>query len=133
VHYAAGLLVLTSVLVLLLMWGRRTAVLDLWLIVTICMMISEMALVTFGLTARFYLGWYVSRTLAVAISMVVMIALLAEAMRSHVEVLKANILLRRERDHTKLLIFGTRPPGQKRSRVGFCNRHSHARIESNHE
>jgi two-component sensor histidine kinase len=104
VHYAAGLLVLTSVLVLLLMWGRRTAVLDLWLIVTICMMISEMALVTFGLTARFYLGWYVSRTLAVAISMVVMIALLAEAMRSHVEVLKANILLRRERDHTKLLI-----------------------------
>jgi len=104
VHYAAGMLVLISVLVLLLVWVRRTSVLDLWLMVTICMLISEMALVTSGMTARFYLGWYVSRTLAVAISLVVMIALLAEAMGLHVEVLKANILLRRERDHTILLI-----------------------------
>jgi two-component sensor histidine kinase len=63
-----------------------------------------MALVAFGMTARFYLGWYVSRTLAVAVSTVVLVALLAEAMRLHAEVLKANILFRRERDHTKLLV-----------------------------
>lgn len=104
VHYAAGMLVLMSVLVLLLLWARRTSVLDLWLLAAISMLISEMTLVTFGMTARFYLGWYVSRTLAVAVSTVVMIALLAEAMRLHVEVSKANILLRRERDHTNLLI-----------------------------
>ena len=78
VHYAAGMLVLTSVLVLLLMWTRRTSVLDLWITVAICMLISEMGLVTFGLTARFYLGWYVSRTLAVAFSTAVLMALLYE-------------------------------------------------------
>jgi two-component sensor histidine kinase len=104
VHYAAGALVLISVFVLLLMWTRRTSVLDLWVMVTICMLISEMALVTLGMTARFYLGWYVTRTLAVAVSTVVLVALLAEAMRLNVEVLKANILFRRERDHTNLLI-----------------------------
>ena len=103
-NYAAGTLVLISVLVLLLTWTRRTSVLDLWIMVTICMLISEMALVTFGMTARFYLGWYVTRTLAVAVSTVVLVALLAEAMRLNVEVLKANILFRRERDHTNLLI-----------------------------
>jgi two-component sensor histidine kinase len=89
---------------LLLMWMRRTSVLDLWIMVTICMLISEMALVALGMTARFYLGWYVTRTLAVAVSTVVLVALLAEAMRLNVEVLKANILFRRERDHTNLLI-----------------------------
>jgi len=104
VHYAAGTLVLISVLVLLLLWTRRTSVLDLWIMVTICMLISEMALVALGMTARFYLGWYVTRTLAVAVSTVVLVALLAEAMRLNVEVLKANILFRRERDHTNLLI-----------------------------
>jgi two-component sensor histidine kinase len=103
-HYAAGALVLISVLVLLLMWTRQTSVLDLWIMVTICMLISEMALVTFGMTARFYLGWYVTRTLAVAVSTVVLVALLAEAMRLNVEVVKANILFRRERDHTTLLV-----------------------------
>jgi hypothetical protein len=84
VHSATGMLVLLSVLVLLLMWTRRTSVLDLWIMVTICMLISEMALVAFGMTARFYLGWYVSRTLAVAVSTVVLIALLSEVMRLHV-------------------------------------------------
>jgi signal transduction histidine kinase/CheY-like chemotaxis protein len=83
VHYAAGMLVLISVIVLLLMWTHRTSVLDLWITVAICMLISEMALVTFGLTARFYLGWYVSRTLAVAFSTAVLIALLYEVTSLH--------------------------------------------------
>jgi two-component sensor histidine kinase len=104
VHYAAGMLVLISVLVLLLLWRLRKSALDLWIMVTVCMLISEMVLVTFGMTARFYLGWYVSRTLAVAVSTVVLVALLAEAMRLHAEVLKANMTLRRERDHKNTLI-----------------------------
>lgn len=78
VHYTAGTLVLISVLVLLLMRTYGTSVLDLWIMVAICMLISEMALVTFGLTARFYIGWYVSRALAVAFSTAVLIALLYE-------------------------------------------------------
>jgi signal transduction histidine kinase len=97
VHYAAGTLVLMSVLVLLLMWTRRTSALDLWVMVAISMLISEMALVAFGMSARFYLGWYVSRTLAVAVSTVVLIALLTEAMRLYARLSRTNLLLERER------------------------------------
>jgi signal transduction histidine kinase len=97
IYYATGMLVLMSVLVLLLMWTRRTSVLDLWLMVAICMVISEMALVAAGMTVRFYLGWYVSRTLAVAVSTVVLIALLSESMRLHAALSRANLMLERER------------------------------------
>lgn len=96
-YYVTGMIVLMSVLVLLLMWARRTSVLDLWLLVAICMLISEMALVTSGMTVRFYLGWYVSRTLAVAVSTVVLLALLSESMRLHAALSHANIVLERER------------------------------------
>jgi two-component sensor histidine kinase len=95
VHYAAGTLVLLSVLVLLLMWTRRMSVLDLWVMVAICMLISEMTLVAFGMTTRFSLGWYVSRALAMAVSTVVLVALLSEAMRLHAR----QALLVAELDH----------------------------------
>src|SRR6516225_884318 len=100
-HYVAGMLVLMSVLVLLLMWTRRRSVLDLWVMVAVCMLISEMTLVAFGMTSRFSLGWYVSRALAVGISSVVLIALFSESMRLHAALLRANVMLERERE-TKL-------------------------------
>ena len=100
-HYLTGTLVLMSVLVLLLMWTRRTSVLDLWVMVAICMTISEMTLVAFGMTSRFSLGWYVSRALAVGVSTVVLIALLSESMRLHAALSRANVMLEREQE-TKL-------------------------------
>src|SRR5262249_23656690 len=98
-QYVAGTLVLISVLVLLLMWTRRTSMLDLWVTVAICMLISEMTLVAFGMTGRFYLGWYVSRALAVGVSTVVLIALLSETMRLYAALSRANVMLERERDN----------------------------------
>jgi signal transduction histidine kinase len=56
-----------------------------------------MTLVTFGLTTRFNLGWYVSRALAVGVSTVVLIALLAESMALHAALSRANLMLKRER------------------------------------
>jgi len=100
-HYVTGMLVLMSVLVLLLMWTRRTSVLDLWVMVVICMTISEMTLVAFGMTSRFSLGWYVSRALAVGVSTTVLIALLSESMRLHAALSRANVMLEREQE-TKL-------------------------------
>jgi len=100
-HYLTGTLVLMSVLVLLLMWTRRTSVLDLWVMVAICMTISEMTLVAFGMTSRFSLGWYVSRALAVGVSTTVLIALLSESMRLHAALSRANVMLEREQE-TKL-------------------------------
>jgi len=99
-RYVAGMLVLISVLVLLLMWWtRRRSVLDLWVMVAICMVISEMTLVALGVTSRFYLGWYVSRALAVGVSTVVLIALLSESMRLYAALSRANVMLEREREN----------------------------------
>jgi len=98
-HYIAGLQVLTAMVVLLLMWTNRSSALDLWLMVVMCMLISEMGLVAFGVTARFYLGWYLSRTLGVALSVVVLIALLLESLRLQSAVSRANIMLQRERNN----------------------------------
>jgi signal transduction histidine kinase len=70
--------------------------------VAICMLISEMTLVAFAMTARFSLRWYVSRTLPAGISSVVLIALLSESMRLHAALLRANMMLERERKN-KLL------------------------------
>jgi two-component sensor histidine kinase len=90
VHYAAGAIVLLSVLALLLMWTRLTSVLDLAVVITICMLITEKTLVTFGMTTRFSLGWYVSRALVVAVSMAALIALLSELMRLHAALLQSQ-------------------------------------------
>ena len=90
VHYAAGAIVLLSVLALLLIWTRLTSVLDLCVIVVICMLITEKTLVAFGMTTRFSLGWYVSRALVVAVSIVVLIALLSKLMRLHATLLRSQ-------------------------------------------
>jgi two-component sensor histidine kinase len=89
-HYVTGTIVLLSVLALLLVWTRLTSVLDLWVMVAICMLMTEKTLVTFGMTTRFSLGWYVSRALVVAVSIAVLIALLTELMRLHVALLRSQ-------------------------------------------
>jgi len=83
VHYAAGTVVLLGVVVLLLMWIRLTSVLDLWVFVALCMLITEKTLVLLGMTTRFSLGWYVSRALAVGVSIAVLVALLSELGKLH--------------------------------------------------
>jgi len=54
--------------------------------------------------SRFYLGWYVSRGLAVAVSTVVLIALISESMRLYAELSRANALLERERTNKLMTI-----------------------------
>src|SRR5262249_48619010 len=104
-QYAAGTLVLLSLTVLLLMWLRRRSVLDLWVMAGVAMVTSEMTLVTFKMTSRFNVGWYVSRALAVAFSAVVLIALLLEFLRLHSALERAYVALERERK-SKLTTLG---------------------------
>lgn len=110
VHYAAGTLVLLSVLALLLIWARLTSALDLWVMVAICMLITEKTLVTLGMTNRFSLGWYVSRALVVAVSIVVLIALLSQLMRLHAMLLRSQAhqrALNAELDHRVKNVLAT--------------------------
>jgi two-component sensor histidine kinase len=103
-HYVTAALAMMSTLVLVLMWGRRRSALDLWLMVAVCMLISEMAVVAFAVKARFNLGNYVSRTLATAVSTTVLIALLSESMRLYAALSRASAQQKRTEELNLLLI-----------------------------
>jgi two-component sensor histidine kinase len=103
-HYVTGTLALMYALLLLLMLTRPKSTLDLWLMVAICMVISEMTAVAFVLKARFNFGNYVSRSLAMAVSTIVLTALISESMRLYAALSRANAQQRRAEQINLLLI-----------------------------
>ena len=86
---------LMCVVALAFLWTRRRSVLDLWLMVVACALISELALTS----VRFSLGFYFSRLFSFATSTIVLIVLLAETAGLYTRLALANTLLRRERDN----------------------------------
>ena len=97
-QYLSGVILLTCVLALLLVWTRRTSVLDLWLMVAICALIADLTMVTLSLTARFSLGFYSIRVFSVVVSTVVLVVLLSETTRLYARLSIANSKLQRERE-----------------------------------
>jgi hypothetical protein len=80
-YYANGMIVLTNVLALLLLWFRGKSVLDLWLMVAVCALIMETSLVALGFVpSRFSIGFYATRLIPFVVSKVVLIALLSETL-----------------------------------------------------
>ena len=86
---------LMCVLALAFLWRKRRSVLDLWLMVVACALISELALAS----VRFSLGFYVSRLFSFATSTIVLVVLLAETTGLYTRLALANTFLRRERDN----------------------------------
>ena len=86
---------LMCVVALVSLWTRRRSVLDLWLMVVACGLISELALTS----VRFSLGFYFSRLFSLATSTIVLIVLLVETAGLYTRLALANALLRRERDN----------------------------------
>lgn len=71
---------------ILLLWRSRTrSVLDLWLIVMLCNVFFEIALVSIFNAGRYDLGFYAGRVYAMLASCVVLLMLLAEHGRMHQE------------------------------------------------
>ncbi len=77
------------------LWTRRHSVLDLWLMVVACALISELALAS----VRFSLGFYFSRIFSFVTSTILLAVLLAETTGLYTRLALANMLLRRERDN----------------------------------
>ena len=77
------------------LWTRRRSLLDLWLMVVGCALISELALAS----VRFSLGFYFSRIFSFATATIVLAVLLAETTGLYTRLALANMLLRRERDN----------------------------------
>ena len=65
-HYANGMIALTNVLALLLLWSRGKSVLDLWLMVAVCALIMETTMVAFLVTSRFSVGFYANRLISLS-------------------------------------------------------------------
>jgi signal transduction histidine kinase len=89
-YYASGMIALTYVLALLLLWSRGKSVLDLWLMVAICALTVETALVAFFIPSRFSVVFYATRMISLLVSKVVLIVLLSETVRLHARLSIAN-------------------------------------------
>ena len=95
----SGMIALTNIPTLLLLWTRGRSVLDLWLMVALCAMIGDAVMITFFITARFTFGFYANRLILLVVSKVVLIVLLSETLILHERLASAFILQRRERDN----------------------------------
>src|SRR6516162_7044754 len=96
-RHATSIAFLVSVVALAVLWRRRKSVLDLWLIVSLCALVADLAMTIFGVQSRFSLGFYAQRVFSMVTSTVVLSALLAEAMVLQARLADAIALLQRER------------------------------------
>jgi signal transduction histidine kinase len=88
-----------AALTLILLWMRQHSVLDLWLMVVSCALISELVLVGLIGGDRFTLGFYAGRAFSFITSTVVLVVLLAETTRMYPRLARSNIMLQRERNN----------------------------------
>jgi signal transduction histidine kinase len=91
-----------SLVALVVLWRRQKSVLDLWLIVSVCALVAELAMTTFVITSRFSLGFYTQRIFSLGASTIVLSALLAEAVVLYARLANAIVHLRREQE-TKIM------------------------------
>jgi signal transduction histidine kinase len=98
-NYLAAFNVLISALALAVLWLRRRAVLDLWIMVAVLALMLEVLLAGVLSSARYSLGVYVGRTLALVTSTVVLVMVLAETSRLYALLASSNVMLRREQNN----------------------------------
>jgi signal transduction histidine kinase len=91
-YYAAGSMMLLSVLALIVLWVRRRSVLDLWLMVVMCAYVVEISF------PRFSVGWYAARVCGLLSGSLVLFVLLYEITTLYAQLLRAVFAERRERE-----------------------------------
>ncbi|HZF28899.1 MAG TPA: MASE4 domain-containing protein [Gammaproteobacteria bacterium] len=92
-----GVALLASVVAFVLLWNRRTSVLDEWLIVAVSASIAETTLVAVVGASRYTVAFYVGKPFAVVASCAVLVALLSEMTSLYVRLSLAVRALQRER------------------------------------
>ena len=81
---------------LCLLWARRRTLLDEWLMVALCALLIEVALVSV-LSERYTVSWYAGRFYQLVTATVVMAVLLVEMTTLYADVARSNTLLQHER------------------------------------
>lgn len=103
-RYIGALSIVTGAAALRLLWVRRKSILDQWLMVIVCALMGEIALVGFFAPGAF--NFYFAHVLAVVSSIVVLVALLAELMGLHARLLQSLRVLHLERESKLLSVQG---------------------------
>src|SRR6516225_4226910 len=98
-HYAAGFDLVIGMSALLILWFRRSSVLDQWLLVAVFAMVLELSLVTFFIEDRNNLGSYCVRAYLVVTAVVLLAALLSEKEKLYTRLARSNMMLERERNN----------------------------------
>jgi len=95
-YFANGMITLMNFSALLLLWSRGKSTLDLWLMVVVCALVTETALVALLMPSRFSVIFYSTRVISLLVSKIVLIVLLSETMRLYTRLSIANRNLQRE-------------------------------------
>jgi signal transduction histidine kinase len=91
--------VLVAVIALAVLWVRRYSLLDYWLMLVVCALISEQILVAVFSSERFSLGFYGGRAFSLVTSIVVLGVLLAETSSLYARLARSNMMLEREQNN----------------------------------
>ena len=78
--------------------SQRRSILDQWIMVVIVALIAELAINGLLISARFTVGWYVSRIFTIATSTIVLAVLLQETIILYGRMARSNEMLVRERN-----------------------------------
>ena len=97
-YYVGGPVLVISALALMVLWFRRTSLLDLWLTIVMCLFVLEVPLSFWPNPARFSISWYTFRAIDIFGSSLILIVLLYEITTLYVRLLVAVNAQRRERE-----------------------------------
>lgn len=101
-NYVTDITFATCLIGFIVLWIRQRSMLDLWLLVAASATVAEQGVVGVFISSRFSVGFYSSRIFSVAVSTIVLVALLSETIAIYARLARANGRLQRERD-SKLL------------------------------
>ena len=96
-RYAAGFDLVIAIAALLILWLRRSSLLDQWLLVAVFAMVLELSLLTFFIEDRNRLGVYCIRAYLVVTAIALLAALLSEKAKLYARLARSNMMLERER------------------------------------
>jgi signal transduction histidine kinase len=97
-YYVGGPVLAIGGLAVIVLWFRRTSLLDLWLTVVMCLFVLEVPLSFWPNPARFSISWYTFRAIDIFGSSLILIVLLYEITTLYVRLLLAVNAQRRERE-----------------------------------
>jgi signal transduction histidine kinase len=98
-HYLIAFEVLICVVALAMLWRKKRSVLNQWLMVVALAFASELIINGLLISARFTLGFYVSRLFSIVTSTIVLVVLLEETTRLYVRLARSNAMLLREQNN----------------------------------